>query len=266
MASKLITSPWRTIFEQFVSSAQNELRILVPFYSRDTVKFILTKARKDVSKRFLLALTENGVKSGIQSTAAIKMLLKDKKCSVQFILDLHAKVLIKDHDGAVVTSSNLTNRGLNSNVEMGMMVGDRHIVEELIGQFETLWLQSKAISKATLDGYDKLPKPAQQMKSGKRFGGSVNLPKHPSAIDKGTLGWILIHKPERFPNQPPQDILATEYKPGHLWHWKLRYPMKQDGSHTLLMAYEQKIFGEAEAEITSKISKKRLPDFNFASN
>jgi len=261
MGSKLITSPWWPMFENFISSAQNELLIMVPFYSNDTVKFILTGAGKGVSKRFLLALTEDGVRSGVQSTAAIKMLLKDKLCTVQFLEDLHAKVLIKDQEGAVVTSSNLTSAGLNSNLEMGIRVDDHQTVEDLIGQFEKWWLKSKAISLATLEEYDSLPNPAPWVKTGKRFGGVVKFPSHSSPIGEHASGWILIHSTKRFRDDSPQDELTRDYESGLLWRWRRAKPMKPGGPFTLLLAYEQKIFGEAETYIT-RIRKTK--SFNFA--
>jgi hypothetical protein len=92
MASELITSPWGTIFERFISSARKELLISVPFYSKETVKFILTKAGNGVSKRFLLALSENAVRTGVQSTAAIRMMREDKTCSVQFIKNTYKQL------------------------------------------------------------------------------------------------------------------------------------------------------------------------------
>ena len=191
--AKLITSPWRIKFESFIKSARNELRIAAPYYSNEAVKFILTKARKDVPKRFLLALSENAVRTGTQSIAAIRMMRDDKSCRVQFVKNLHAKVLIMDQKRAVVTSSNLTNAGLDSNVEMGVLVDDPQTVGDLIQQFHELWLKSEAISKKELDEYDSLSLTRQQGKAEKSFGGVVPIGKrlkHPSPNGAVAKGWI----------------------------------------------------------------------------
>lgn len=268
MASPLIASPWRTIFEGFISSARNDLLIAVPFYSEETVKFILTKIGKNVSTRFLLALSASAVKTGAQSTRAIRMMRKDKLCSVRFIKNLHAKILIKDRRSAVVTSSNLTSSGLNSNVEMGIMVTDVQTVGEMVAQFEKLWVQSKGISSGELNAFHRLSPSRRQVDNGESFGAAVRfgkLPPHLPRAAEHASGWILIHSPKRFGGGvTPQDELARDYKPGLLWHWNRSKPMKAGGPYTLLLAYEQRIFGEATVEITRDIKKKMRPDFNFA--
>ncbi len=273
LTSKLVASPWRTKFEQVISSARKELRIAAPFYNEDTVRFILTKTGKGVAKYFLLALSEQAVKTRAQSTAAIKMMQDDASCRVKFIKNLHAKFLIADQKHAVVTSSNLTSAGLDSNVEMGVLVDDLPIVEELIQRFDALWPRSQTVSKAILDEYDNLPTTPQGGKAGKSFGEVVRFgkqPKHPLAIGTVAPGWILIHSSKVYgvgnDFNSPQDELAKWYEPGRpvTWHWTLPRPLKPGGPYTLLLAYEQKIFGKAEADITRDIEKEERPRYCFA--
>ena len=238
LTSKLVASPWRTKFEQVISSARKELRIAAPFYNEDTVRFILTKTGKGVAKYFLLALSEQAVKTRAQSTAAIKMMQDDASCRVKFIKNLHAKFLIADQKHAVVTSSNLTSAGLDSNVEMGVLVDDLPIVEELIQRFDALWPRSQTVSKAILDEYDNLPTTPQGGKAGKSFGEVVRFgkqPKHPLAIGTVAPGWILIHSSKVYgvgnDFNSPQDELAKWYEPGRpvTWHWTLPRPLKPGG-------------------------------------
>jgi hypothetical protein len=85
MASELVFSPWRLQFKRLISSTQDELRIVAPFYSEEAVHFILTKARRKVSKYFIFALSERAVKSGVQSIPAIKKIQNDTSSEVKFI-------------------------------------------------------------------------------------------------------------------------------------------------------------------------------------
>jgi len=58
MASELVVSPWRAKFESIVVAAKKELRIAAPYYTEDTIRYILTHTGKQVKKYFLFALSE----------------------------------------------------------------------------------------------------------------------------------------------------------------------------------------------------------------
>jgi len=82
-------------------------------------------------------------------------------------------------------------------------------------------------------------------------------------------GWILVHSHDRYVDDEwydsPQLELADDFHPGIHWHWKLRWPMgASKRPRTLLLAWDQCVFGEATATITQKIGRKYRRDFNFA--
>jgi len=93
----------------------------------------------------------------------------------------------------------------------------------------------------------------------------------PPAADKSVPSWILVHSPQRYKGDDldnPQDELAKWWPRKNWnrhWHWKLPRPMKDDDRpRTILLAWEQCIFGEATASITRNIGRESPKDFNFA--
>jgi phosphatidylserine/phosphatidylglycerophosphate/cardiolipin synthase-like enzyme len=113
---KIVESPWRNECLSLVASAKKELRIVAPFYGRDIISAILENSSRSATKYFLLALSDQGISDQSQSVAALHLLQNDISCNVRFVKNLHAKMLIADNDHAIVTSSNLTTPGLDSNV------------------------------------------------------------------------------------------------------------------------------------------------------
>ena len=270
---RLVISPWRTEFNKVVSSAKKELRIVAPFYTEGVIANILQRSAKGVRKYFILALSQQGVGAQSQSIAALERIENDKSAQVRLIRNLHAKFIIADHKTAVVTSSNLTNSGLESNVEMGLHVDDTEIAGGLIRHFDELWQPRKTITKAELAVCAHLPKQFRGgRRHGKTFGGRVKLgtpQEHPPAPDTPAPGWILIHKLNGYggpgEDESPKEELARYYRPGRLWHWKLGWPIKEDKSpRKLLLAWKHFIFGEATVSITQKIAPDKRPEFNFA--
>ena len=89
-----------------------------------------------------------------------------------------------------------------------------------------------------------------------------------SVTDASVPSWIIVHSQSRYQGydyDSPQTELAQEFQPGIHWHWKMRRPMKEDERpRTILLGWDQAVFGEATATITRKIDREYLKHFNFA--
>jgi hypothetical protein len=67
---------------------------------------------------------------------------------------LHAKVYIFGNDAAIVTSANLTTKGLNDNIEVGVeLVGDP--IRDLLTWFKQLWSNARRITLAQLSKWEQ---------------------------------------------------------------------------------------------------------------
>ena len=89
------------------------------------------------------------------------------------------------------------------------------------------------------------------------------------------LGWILVHRkvepgqmtgPKEFVNEDELlGWLKKVWESDRLWHWKRSRPLRDGGPYTILFALGGKVWGDARAETTRRISPKvRRKDFNFA--
>lgn len=71
---------------------------------------------------------------------------------------LHAKVYMFSSESAVVTSANLTNNALNSNIEVGVrLTGD--VVQELTAWFDAMWVEADVLNLRLLSKWEKAIKP-----------------------------------------------------------------------------------------------------------
>jgi len=153
---RIVTSPWRAEFNKLVASARNKLRIVAPFYSKALIKDLLKRTKKAVAKDFVLMLSEKALIAGAQSTSAIDLIRNDSSCRIRFSGSLHAKFIVADNKAAIVTSSNLTRSGLESNYEMGVHIDDSMVVTDLIRSFDDLWSDSDEIDTATLKEFARI--------------------------------------------------------------------------------------------------------------
>ena len=271
---RIVTSPWRAEFNKLVASARNKLRIVAPFYSKALIKDLLKRTKKAVAKDFVLMLSEKALIAGAQSTSAIDLIRNDSSCRIRFSGSLHAKFIVADNKAAIVTSSNLTRSGLESNYEMGVHIDDSMVVTDLIRSFDDLWSDSDEIDTATLKEFARIE--GRRKGRGKRdrvFGRRKKLAKIP--VDSpppppGTAapGWIAIHSSKMYggegqPKTPRGDLRDVFYS-GLRWHWTLPRPLKEGGPYRLLLAWDKAVFGEAIANVTRQVDRGLEKEFNFA--
>ena len=248
--------------------------IVAPYYSEDVIRYILKNTRKHTAKKILLALSEQDVQARVQSVPAIGHLRQASSCEVRFIRkpDLHAKFIVADRKSAIVTSSNLTGKGLDSNIEMGIRFNDPTLAAELGKQFDSIWLHGEEISPEILEEFARLPKLPAKLRFGKSFGGTFSFDQKRESIAKRKLGWILIHSSKVFDgyDDTPLNMLKKRFKKEGSpvkWTWDRggRGPMKEDGrQYTMLLAFEGKVFGRAKAKIKAVEKTKRDGGHPFA--
>jgi hypothetical protein len=269
----IIKSPWRKEFRAIISTAKDTLRVAAPYYRAGPVRDVL-KHSKGCKKLFLLTLSERAVRAGFQSTSALKAIKGDRRSQVRFLTNLHAKFIVADRKSAVVTSANLTDGGLEGNAEMGVYFDDTIGVKGLIEYFDALWLNASPISPKELAYYTMLPSDKSNGKVGRTHGHKVrlgNLSKRPPAAGTPMLGWIVFHAPKSYQNhrdKSPIGELARRWKRSTReldWNWT-GTPMKENFiPHTLLLAWDGKVFGKATATITRDIGNDmRRKSYTFA--
>lgn len=269
---RIIMSPWRKTFQALIGAAQRELHVTAPYYSAEPVLDLL-KRSKGTKKFFLFALDESSVRSGFQSTQALKAIKADSNSEVRFIKGLHAKYIVADRKVAVVTSANLTGGGLERNEEMGVHFDETVSVKRLVERFDSLWESAEGITDAEIERYHTLPLFKHAKVSGKVHGRKIRFKKAAKAAPPaGTpkLGWVVFHSPKIFKatrDKTPIRQLKRIWTPTEEldWNWGGKAWKENPRPHTLLFAWQGEIFGTATATITRDIDDEmRAKGYTFA--
>lgn len=112
-------------------------------------EFLIGGGALDV--RLITSLSPMDIASGATSLETLRALIESGvKC--RFLPDrprLHAKVYVFGAKSAVVTSANLTESGLDLNIEVGVEVGDEN-VQGLIEWYDRLWAIARPLRKTQL--------------------------------------------------------------------------------------------------------------------
>jgi hypothetical protein len=128
---ELIPARWGSVFEHFVSHIRQYGLFASPYVSASPVQRIAQLLEgRDVRLEILTNL--ESVWRGATDPAALVFLMdKIPSTRVWYLPRLHAKVYIADEKEAIVTSSNLTEYGLEVNYEYGVRISDPRIVQSI---------------------------------------------------------------------------------------------------------------------------------------
>ena len=133
---RLVDTGWGSELEQALFRDRSELRIVCPFIKTRALNRLLAvePQRICVVTRFNL----DDFAQCVSDIAALRELL-DRGASVRGIRNLHAKLYLFGKSQAVVTSANLTDAGLDSNPEFGIVTEDPAAITRCLDYFEVLW-------------------------------------------------------------------------------------------------------------------------------
>ena len=134
---ELVTSPWVITFHDLVDAAEEDLLVASPFISRKPldkiIEIIEDKHSLDsIHVNIVTNLAVDSLLSGSLDVAALLHLAQSIPNSlVTYLPSLHAKIYVADTKVALVTSANLTNRGLAGNHEYGVLLRDPVLVSRV---------------------------------------------------------------------------------------------------------------------------------------
>jgi len=131
----MIRSPWGETFRSLVGRASSSLILCAPFVGFGPCETIRHRAHSWCSGFRLLILTDlsrDNMLSGATDVVAIASVADAfPQTEIRFLPSLHAKVYVADTTEAIVTSANMTDSGLQRNLEYGVRFTEASLVRRI---------------------------------------------------------------------------------------------------------------------------------------
>jgi len=147
----------RVKIQKSLYMCKTQLRCFMPFLSNEGATFLIDALSARLHKhasikvRFLICDSPQSYRTGsLDPEALIKLMDHCNAEIAAFGNGLHAKVILVDNSIAIVTSANLTLGGLDNNLEIGFIIRDLKIIEQLSNEFEDEWNAAEFLSAKDL--------------------------------------------------------------------------------------------------------------------
>lgn len=129
--TKILNYPINDIFYNLVMDSKKHIKLCAPYVKDSIIKGIYKRKRKEVPLEIISSFNIGNFYRKSSDVEAFKYILEnnDKVYNSQL---LHAKFYIFDGKYTIVTSANLTNGGLKKNLEYGVLIENKEIVNQTI--------------------------------------------------------------------------------------------------------------------------------------
>jgi len=172
MSFRLVDSGWDRILDDALAADNSRVRIICPFIKETAAKRLLKHGRPklfEVITRYDL----NCFRDGVSDIAALQLLLK-AGAKIRGIKNLHAKAYLVGEGHVIVTSANLTEKGLTRNHEFGFCAEDDAIAKSCHEYFAKLWtIRALNLTGAKLDEWERKVTAAWASGGGTKLGPSL---------------------------------------------------------------------------------------------
>ena len=137
-----------------LSKAQQEVLICSPWitYIVDELSGFNKKVGKEkISIKIITRLIKEDIEKGITDLDKFRVLKDNFGAEIRYNNDLHAKMVIVDDSVAIISSANLTKRGLSVNYEAGICLRDKNRVNKVVQFFNDMWKESEPLTQQAIE-------------------------------------------------------------------------------------------------------------------
>jgi HKD family nuclease len=147
---QLIQNPTEKRLLNMISAVRASLFVVTPFFKEGMIDKVLSSL-KEGKLRVLLRTDAFDMAGGISDLNALRKLAQHG-AEIREIRNLHAKVIVFDEKKALITSSNLTKSGLNTNVEIGILVEDEEFIKnDVMPILNQYWQAAGEVKTSKMD-------------------------------------------------------------------------------------------------------------------
>jgi len=133
-----------------LSQAKKEILISSPWITHIVEELSSFKKKGGPSIKIITRLIKEDIKKGITDLEKFRVLKDTFGADIRYNNDLHAKMVVIDNKVAIISSANLTKKGLSVNYEAGICLKDKDMVNKVAQFFNEVWKESKPLTKQAI--------------------------------------------------------------------------------------------------------------------
>ena len=154
---KIITTPWKNELLELVSNAKKSVKIITPFIKENVCQALLSTKQNQTKFELITSFKFSYFCSGQSDLVALdKILATNGKVKIHPCIN--SNIYIFDDKKVIISSGNLSDRGLLDNYQYGIYLDDKVSVEKVILDYNTISKQegTRTVKKADIETIRKM--------------------------------------------------------------------------------------------------------------
>jgi Dam-replacing HTH domain/PLD-like domain len=149
---KIITTPWKNELLELVSNAKKTIKIVSPFVKENIVRELLEKKQGQTKIELITTFKFSYFCSGQSDLGAIEKILAING-KIKIHPHINANIYIFDDKKVIVSSGNLSDRGLLNNYQYGIYLESKAEVENVISDYNIISKheETRTVKKADIE-------------------------------------------------------------------------------------------------------------------
>ena len=185
----LLAKNWSSDFREFLASAKKEILICSPYINGGGIDFLFESADNRCEVTLLTNLSSGNIVGGVTDpTPMVKMFDRFGSVRISSAENLHAKVYIADDTGAIVSSANMTNGGIYTNLEYGVLLSDASVVRAIRDDLERYFSIGNVLGESFLRTISDMKEGIEKIANKERGYGAEYEPIHTLLLENRVSG------------------------------------------------------------------------------
>lgn len=134
-----------------LSQAKKEILISSPWITYIVEELSSFKNKEGTSIKIITRLIKEDINIGITDLEKFRVLKERFGAEIRYNNDLHAKIVVTDNKVAIISSANLTKKGLSVNYEAGICLKEKVMVSKVAQFFNEVWKESKPLTEQAIE-------------------------------------------------------------------------------------------------------------------
>lgn len=137
-----------------ISKVQKEILICSPWITYIVEELSNLKKGRDnktVRIKIITRLMAEDIKNGTTDLDKFRILKDNLGAEIKYNNNLHAKMVVVDNSVAILSSANLTKKGLFVNYETGVCIKDNQMVANIVHFFDDVWKESTPMTEESIE-------------------------------------------------------------------------------------------------------------------
>ena len=167
---KIITTPWKDELFELVSNAKKSIKIITPFIKENVCQELLLKKQSQSKFEIITSFKFSYFCSGQSDLTAFDKIVSANG-KVKIHPRLNANIYLFDDKKVIISSGNLSERGLMDNYQYGILLDEKSEVEKVILDYNTIAKheETRVLKRAEIEIFKKMLLPIHKNTNQKKL-------------------------------------------------------------------------------------------------